>query len=205
MSLNHFLRKRLLVVVAHQDDESLYFGGLLSCIAGQAQIGLISATTPMPGRADTHFRLANFYRVGKLLGCREVKCLELSDCGPRGEAYSPAALADEIAASLAVVADGYDVVLTHNSLGEPNKVYGALGHQAHKATHLGVAAALRQPIIVSGVGNDKGSFEIEYDRSKKRRCSTAIPLGGLPFTTILHTTRNATHLSGWRPDDVRHD
>jgi LmbE family N-acetylglucosaminyl deacetylase len=167
-SLDHFLNKRLLVVVAHQDDESLYFGGLLSWIAGRTEISLVSTTTPMPGRADTHHRLANFYRVGKLLGCQEVRCLELSDCGPRGEVYSSAALADEIAASLAIIGNGYEVVLTHNSLGEPNKVYGELGHEAHKATHLGVVTALRQPIIVCGLGNDRVSFEIEYDHDKKK-------------------------------------
>jgi LmbE family N-acetylglucosaminyl deacetylase len=168
VSLERFLNKRLLVVVAHQDDESLYFGGLLSRIAGRAHIGLVSTTSPMPGRADSLHRLANFYQVGKLLGCQEVKCLGLPDCGPRGEAYSPAALADEIASSLQAIGNHYEVVLTHSSLGEPNKVYGALGHEAHKATHLGVVTALRLPTFVCGLGGDQEFFEIEYDRDKKR-------------------------------------
>jgi len=168
MHLNAFLHKRLLVVVAHQDDESLYFGGLLSSIRGRAEIGLICTTAPMPGRADTDHRVANFHRVGELLQCRSVKCLQLPDCGPRGKAYPSERLATEIAVKLSEIGETYDMIITHNHLGEPNKVYGPFGHEAHKATHVGVVAAIRAPIVVCGLGLNRVSLEIEYDRESKK-------------------------------------
>ena len=168
MILDDFINKRLLVVVAHQDDESLYFGGLLSSIAHRTEISLVSTTAPMAERPDTHFRLGNFFRVGQVLGCKQVECFGFCDCGPRGSAYPADWLADEIAARLPLMGTEYDFVLTHNSFGEPNKVYGRTGHQAHRATHLGVMNAMRQPIIVSGIGYNERSFEIEYDTKNKK-------------------------------------
>ena len=165
----NLLHKRLLVVVAHQDDESLYFGGLLSSIAGRAHISLLSITAPMPGRADTQHRLSNFYRVGELLECHTTRCLNLPDCGPRGEAYLTNNLVTQVATCLAGLEEPYDIVVTHSALGEPNTVYGPSGHEAHKATHLGVVAVMRPPIITCGLGCTDVSFEIDYDRAKKKR------------------------------------
>jgi LmbE family N-acetylglucosaminyl deacetylase len=167
VNLDTFLHKRLLVVVAHQDDESLYFGGLLSSIVGRTEISLICTTSPMPGRADTDHRVANFHRVGERLQCRTVTCLQLPDCGPRGQSYPSGRLASRIAARLSEISDTYDMIITHNHLGEPNKVYGAFGHEAHKATHVGVAAGIRAPIAVCGRGLERISLEIDYDRARK--------------------------------------
>lgn len=168
MSIDWFLRKRILVVVAHQDDESLYFGGLLSSISAQAEISLVSTTAPMPGRPDTEHRLGSFRRVGALLGCRKVWCLNLPDCGPRGQSYPPDRLVEGIAAGLASVDESYDLVLTHGALGEPNVVYGAQGHEAHRATHQGVLAATRLPIVACARGGGDLSFEMEYDVTLKK-------------------------------------
>lgn len=168
MSIDWFLRKRILVVVAHQDDESLYFGGLLTSISARAEISLVSTTAPMPGRPDTEHRLGSFHRVGALLGCREVWCLNLSDCGPRGQSYPSDRLVEGIAAGLASVDESYDLVLTHGPLGEPNVVYGAQGHEAHTATSHAVRATFDCPIICCGRGAPEAAFEIAYDVAGKK-------------------------------------
>jgi LmbE family N-acetylglucosaminyl deacetylase len=167
MTVEWFLERRILVVVAHQDDESLYFGGLLSTLAGRAAISLVSATAPMKGRPDTDHRMASFHRVGTLLACERVVCLDLPDCGPRGEAYPPDHLEREIAAALPSLG-AFDIVLTHGPLGEPNAVYGRDGHEAHKATSRAVRATVAAPTVCCGLGADTISCAIEYDRAEKK-------------------------------------
>jgi LmbE family N-acetylglucosaminyl deacetylase len=168
VSLTRFLNKRILVVVAHQDDEALYFGGLLSTIAGRADISLMSTTAPMPGRTDTNHRVANFQRVGVILGCRDVTCLNLPDCGPRGEASPPDQLARAIETELRLRHGRYDLVLTHNMRGEPNPVYGNTGHEAHKATSRAVRAAMLCPIVYCGRGVPDIAFRVEYEPPRKK-------------------------------------
>lgn len=168
MDIEALRGRRVLVVVAHQDDESLYFGGLLSTLAGRADLSLISTTAPMPGRPDTETRLGAFHRVGVLLQCRLVRCLALTDCGPRGDTYPPASLSREIATALRPYRNACDIVLTHGPAGEPNVVYGARGHEAHKATSRAVRAVFRGPILSCARGAPNATFELTYDAARKK-------------------------------------
>ena len=169
MSLERFLNKRILAVVAHQDDESLYFGGLLGSLVGLAELSLLSTTAPMAGRPDTYYRMDNFYKVAGLLGCRSVACLNLPDCGAQGDEHRTAALEWGVMKGIAELSANFDLILTHGELGEPNAVYGREGHSAHKATHRGVRRAFSGSIVTCALGAPDYSFEIDYEKDAKRK------------------------------------
>jgi LmbE family N-acetylglucosaminyl deacetylase len=167
MTIDDLSDKRIMVVVAHQDDESLYFGGLLSSL--QAKIRIVSITKPMAGRSDTNTRIGSFKRVCAILGC-EYALYDLSD--------HPAITDLSDTDDQRQIAKQYidtearmfhpDVVITHHSDGEANPEYPT-GHAMHKLVSWAVASSIdKDKIIYCGLNSNHPDMVISYDVKKKK-------------------------------------
>lgn len=132
----------LTVVVAHQDDESLWFGGLLSQLPRGTVKHLVCVCSPTPGRPDTDTRMAAFEKVADALGatahCLSVTNYSADDTVGAGSAVAPAMLAIQTHLDTFPA----DVIITHGHEGEPCAVYKH-GHAMHRVvsacvTHVAV-------------------------------------------------------------------
>lgn len=154
--------ENVLVVVAHQDDESLYFGGLLSQISPHCSVTLACVTAPMAGRRDSATRQESFRRVCEHLG---AECHQFAFEDPGLVRFERIAhRVGPIAAILEELIRGcpYGIILTHNEAGEPNRAYRkrrkkwrkllarfgtrerVRGHPAHRLVSHAVSQAVRE-------------------------------------------------------------
>lgn len=142
--LKQYAKKRIAVVVAHPDDEVLWFGGLLDWARDNAEyqylcgvdepVDVICCSIPEtePERAikfqeacrylECRYKLLPFIEVrgGHLVGLEHLSLV------------------------------GYDVVFTHNAAGE-------YGHVHHIDVHEAVMRKFDGPVFVSGYGIDGGT------------------------------------------------
>ena len=125
--------KRVLVVVAHQDDEALFCGALLSQIRGTSQVTVICMSKPKQAHT-VEVRNECFRRV-----CEKVQARAITTTFPEARhVWSSAELLwreqpEQMAAMqefLRAEAGAFrpDVVITHNAAGE-------YGHCYHKVVH----------------------------------------------------------------------
>lgn len=114
---------RGLVVVAHPDDETLFFGGLLLSSPGVEWTVACATDGGHDGRADQ--RRAEFRAACTRLGAQQARMLGFAD--------EPGTRLDVDALTAALTALGpFDAVYTHGALGD----YGHLHHQdVSRATH----------------------------------------------------------------------
>ncbi|PKQ11795.1 MAG: hypothetical protein CVT70_12760 [Alphaproteobacteria bacterium HGW-Alphaproteobacteria-1] len=184
--LGDFDGKRVLVCTAHQDDEVLFAGGLLSEIAPRAEVTVACFFHPAEGRADTTTRLDALARVCASLGVAHVQYPFAVEGGPRtlrrfiSLPSDPEDLRERPRRALArhplfplltAAAEGAmrlyapDIVITHNEVGE-------YGHREHVLVHHAVrAAALRAgvPTLLSyGEGMAGAGLTVTPDREAKR-------------------------------------
>ena len=157
--------KRVAVVVAHQDDEALWFGGLLSALPIGTVTHLISVTHPMPGRPDTATRLDAFFKVAFAIGA-QPHCLHIDDV----KADADIKVSDEMrsAVSRAILLAGAQAVIGHKITGEKCAVYPR-GHAMHRRVALAIMAAYshnRWPWIFR---SDEGEYEVNYEHAQKKR------------------------------------
>jgi len=165
---------RILLCVAHQDDESLYFGGFLTAVRGTA-LRIVSMTTPDFRRPDAMTRMGSFVRVCETVGAgyalydirnfrhdtpEEQACVFQYDSG-----------VEYVASELQRFRP--DVVLTHGPAGEPCAPYPG-GHVMHKFVYRCVARAVtargagaRLLTCATLVGG--GEQLPDYDREAKKR------------------------------------
>lgn len=168
MTIDDLNNKRILVVVAHQDDESLYFGGLLSSL--QTKIRIVSMTKPMAGRSDTNTRIGSFKRVCAILGC-EYALYDLNDHPAMTNVldtdYQYQAAKECISTEMR--AFNPDMVITHNPDGEANPEYPT-GHAMHKLISFAVTSSVdRDKIICCGLNSDHPDMIISYNVERKRK------------------------------------
>ena len=82
MKINDFYNKKILVVGCHQDDETLFCGGLLTEIYKHSKLHLICTSKPYPNRPDTHTREKALSKVCDFLNMEYIQ-LNFNDPGPK--------------------------------------------------------------------------------------------------------------------------
>lgn len=186
LALGDFDGRRVLLCTAHQDDEVLFAGGLLTEIASRAEVTVACFFRPAPGRADTDTRIAAMGRVCAGLGVAQVQYPFAVEGGARGlrrfislpsdpEALRarprrPLArhplfpvLSSTAEAAMRLYAP--DIVITHNGVGE-------YGHREHVLLHHAVReAAARAGVrafVTFGEGMEGEGLTLRPDPEAKR-------------------------------------
>jgi LmbE family N-acetylglucosaminyl deacetylase len=188
VQLRDFRGKRVLLCTAHQDDELLFAGGLLSKIAGKAEVNVACFFRPMKGRKDSASRIGAMQTLCAELG---VSCVQypfaveaphrrlrryiaLDDADPT---MDPAELRPleshglyptllETAVSTLRLYEP-DIVITHNPVGE-------YGHLEHVFLHRTMMEAARRANITAlmtfGAGQEhRAGLTVTYDARRKKR------------------------------------
>jgi hypothetical protein len=154
-----FPGKRIAVVVAHQDDEVLFFGGTLLRRVAYTKVPvkllLVCCYQPSAGRKDTYTRTMAFNEVAKYLGAEAVHLwnpnrIPLNDVSLTG-----------LAESLATF--NPDTIFTHN-------IHGEYGHEEHKEVYKAMDM-FETDLWVSSVGTRaiKGHFTADFSRPQKEK------------------------------------
>jgi LmbE family N-acetylglucosaminyl deacetylase len=138
------------LVVAHPDDETLWFGGLL--IAHPGDWTVICASTP---RRDP-VRASKFLAACEQLGARGRVLPRIES-----EPSEPLAHLEEIELQ------PYACVVTHNSVGE-------YGHLHHRSVHEHVMRSFGGPVLVSGYGLKSARYTIALREAQWRRKLAAL-------------------------------
>jgi len=158
--------KRVAFVVAHQDDESLWFGGLLTELAGKADLLIVSVTEPMPARPDTYTRMKAISEVAKLVSGTHV-CLGFTDCRA---VERPESTLAEVTMAIAKHLREFqvDAIVSHGLDGEACDVYPT-GHAMHKHVCLAAnqAATMLRLDSYRRSRIPDATFRVEYDRNAK--------------------------------------
>ena len=191
MSLE-FAGQNTLIVVAHQDDESLYFGGLLCELANASptnHITIACMTEPMPGRKDTLTRIEAFKKVCALLSA-DYRIYNFKDYNHVPWKQVKYQLQDMQATVTNLIQEIQpQAIFTPNKLGEPNPNYTSKneynwwqrlslshqkkyqGHITHKLVHKAVTRAAQKQQISTYkpcVGLKKFKYEIYYNMHHKK-------------------------------------
>jgi LmbE family N-acetylglucosaminyl deacetylase len=185
--LEDFDGRKVLVCTAHQDDEVLFAGGLLSEIAARAEVTVACFFRPAEGRADTATRMAAMARACAALG---VGCVQypFANAGrPRAlrrfvsVPVEPGALRERprrplaqhplypvlcSTAEAAMRLYAPDIVITHNAAGE----YGHREHvQLHHAVREAAEAVGLRRMLTFGEGQAaRGGLCVAPDPARKR-------------------------------------
>jgi len=162
-----------LFVVAHQDDESLYFGGLLLYLKKMgAKLTVLCITQPKEGRPDTNTRQASFEKACALVGA-ECFTVGLVDYGPDGinsfiKNQDWIGFA-ESAIHVMLERSNATIIITHNFAGEgvATSTYKN-GHAVHKAVAK-AASIFNVETYCDCVGltNWEYDFDINVEEKKK--------------------------------------
>lgn len=186
--LRDFKGKRVLLCTAHQDDELLFAGGLLSRIAGISEVNIACFFRPTKGRKDSETRVEAMQRVCADLG---VSCIQYpfaveapyrrlrrfiaanDDSGElQDQPLHP--LEDHglypIVVEAAVAALQHhepDIVITHNPVGE-------YGHLEHIFLHRIIMEAARRTgittVMTFGIGQEhRNGLTVTYSAWRKKR------------------------------------
>jgi LmbE family N-acetylglucosaminyl deacetylase len=173
--------KKVLLCVAHQDDETLFAGRLLQALQGKAHVTVACFFQPAKGRADTDTRIGAMQKICADVGAdlvqfdfvmdktlpnlrRYVRAARepahIREKIRKGIEHFPLFQAMETIAFDAVRQFTPDVVITHNGVGE-------YSHREHILLHYVVKAAATRAglpeILVFGIGQDGDGFVVAGD------------------------------------------
>jgi LmbE family N-acetylglucosaminyl deacetylase len=143
---------KILCVIAHPDDESVFAGGTLALLASRgADIGLVCCTRGEGGETGQPpacvraglgaVREAELRCAARALGCSSVEFLSFRDpdVGPDGSLHPFASSPEEVVPGIQTIFEAQppDAVITHGSNGE-------YGHPAHLLAHRACLEAARR-------------------------------------------------------------
>jgi LmbE family N-acetylglucosaminyl deacetylase len=168
--------KKVLVVTAHQDDESLFCGGLLCSLRGQSDVTVICMSAAKQPR-DVEGRNRFFENACQTVGARPFTTdfrdarhvWSSPDLFFRDRPDQVAAMRDYLRAKFASVRP--DVVVTHNENGE-------YGHCYHRVVHRICCQAFpREKLRFIGIGSKSASnrLVVQYDANEKKRLMDCYP------------------------------
>tara|TARA_Y100001963_G_scaffold157807_1_gene255161 strand:+ start:1178 stop:1801 length:624 start_codon:yes stop_codon:yes gene_type:complete len=139
----NFKDKNILVIGAHQDDETLFCGGLLSNIKDTSNLNIVVVSKPMEGRPDTNTRIQSFKNVCNLLKAKPFQ-LDFGDTGPNNfeENFNHYQKNGEFKRMVNKISDliddvNADFIITHNQVGE-------YGHCFHKIINRAVTECVEK-------------------------------------------------------------
>lgn len=157
--------KKFVCIVAHQDDETLYCGGLLSI---HNPLSIACVTLPWPGTPYSVSRTLSFNKVCSHLG---AACEQwgFTDCGTSGEVKIPNGEFEQLVLRIRKMVDirRPDFILTHSDAGEANRVYPR-GHAMHKIVNRAVCAAFQGDVLACAMGKPMVNYDLDYDRATKQ-------------------------------------
>ena len=184
---------KILCLVAHPDDETVFAGGTLALLAARgAQVRVVCCTRgeggeagepPLCARSELGaVREAEARCAARALGCSAVEFLPFRDpdVGPNGELFAFASSPEEVVPEIQKVfaANRPDVVITHGSSGE----YGHPGHLLAHSTCLEAARRAEVPCVYtfgadfaahprkrSANRDDPADFVVAVDRTFERK------------------------------------
>ncbi len=168
--IEFFSGKRCQVFIAHHDDESLYFGGLLTRLFRLTELKITVVTKPLLGRPDTDTRVQSFKKVCEKLGC-SYSLGEIQDHPPGSPTDQIEAERSGLLSLIQVEVQEFkpEILLTHNPSGEPTTVYPG-GHPVHKLVNESIVkyrGEIEIPIFFNTLGIGPGDFIVSYDRNEK--------------------------------------
>ncbi|WP_424833244.1 PIG-L family deacetylase [Ruegeria sp.] len=179
--------QRILVCTAHQDDETLFAGSLLSHLKGKSQITVACFFRPAPNRRDTETREAALSRVCADLGAEYLqypfaveadhpRLRRFIQMPEKGGGELPviqrplrrhplfSALAETVHATIQKLQP--TVILTHNERGE----YGHIEHVfLHHAVQNAVGRGWQGRLLNFGVGMPEADLLVPVDEGTKGR------------------------------------
>lgn len=157
--------KKFICVVAHQDDETLYYGGLL--LAHHPAL-IVCVTAPWPGTPYSTSRVVSFAKVGAHVNA-ETEQWGFTDCGTSGEVQVSHGEFEQLVARIEQTVERInpDFILTHSDAGEANHVYPR-GHAMHKIVNRAVRGVFRGDILANAMGKPRADYELEYQRDDKQ-------------------------------------
>ena len=169
--IDYLSGKKILFVAAHQDDESMYFGGTLSQIKDIAKSKVISVTKPGAQRPDFKHRMGAFIAAVDMVNARYsiYDIINYRHDTPFSMACEP-----QLAKGIEIIKNEIrefdpDIVFTHGEHGDPAEAYEN-GHIMHKFCHRITKEAVsgRTPIFTSAISTKDGASIVEYDVDKKK-------------------------------------
>lgn len=143
MTLEDYLapRRSRVVVVAHPDDEAMWFGGMMLRHPGDWTVWCCSIPRRDPER------VLKFYGACERLGARAF-VLPFTESDPRQPLNNLRFLDDALG--------GPSVIFTHNEAGE-------YGHQHHKDVHAYLKTRWPEKTLTTRFGMTAGRFAVELD------------------------------------------
>ena len=164
--------KKVLFISAHQDDESMYFGGALTQLKEISILKVISMTKPGAKRSDFKHRMGAFLAAVDMVGAR-YSIYDIENF--RHDTPFKLACEPQMDEGVQIIKNEIkifdpEILITHGKQGDPASAYPD-GHIMHKFCNNAVHIANENKLTVftSAISLGKGDFTLDYDVEAKRR------------------------------------
>lgn len=172
-------KKKVLVIVAHPDDETIWMGGTLIRNKNKWDMTIISLC-----RANDKDRAPKFKKVCRIL---KAKCF-ISDL--EDKKLNPVPIKEIIKRIKPYIEKNYDCIFTHGENGE-------YGHPRHKEVHQAVKRMLEDKSLktkniffFSYIKNKSSNTDTGFDSYADKSANKFINLDNLEFLTKKYLIKN---------------
>ena len=153
--------KKVAVVVAHQDDETLYACGLMTELAPYGEIVIASMSKPSPNRKDTFTRQTGFDMIADIL---KATAYTAPFWGGKRDHRTPKEKMQKYLDKLFRL-ERPDAVITHNPRGE---AHGHFYHKKTSAACLKLKEKFGYSLYNFAKSLGRKDYLVEYDVEKKK-------------------------------------